>query len=195
MFLFIVFALIAVVAGLGVILSRKPVYSALFLLLNFATLAAMYILLQAQFLAAVQIIVYAGAIVVLFLFVVMLIGGGELGAGDREASRQVDKETRRQGDKAAPVTGVSASSQFRVVLGWPRITALVLTVLLLVGVGYGLITGQLHPVQGSTAAFGQGSVEAIGAALYTDYLLPFEMTSVLLLVGMIGAVVLARSDA
>src|SRR5512139_1074575 len=78
MFLFIIFALIAIVAALGVILSRKPVYSALFLLLNFGALASMYIMLQAQFLAMVQVIVYAGAIVVLFLFVMMLIGGGEL---------------------------------------------------------------------------------------------------------------------
>lgn len=181
MFLFVVFALIAIVAAVGVILSRKPVYSALFLLLNFATLAAMYIMLQAQFLAAVQIIVYAGAIIVLFLFVVMLIGGGELGRGDREASRQ--------GNKAD-----AASAQSRIAFGWPRVMALVLAVLLLAGVSYGLITGQLHAGQGTTAAFGQGSVEAIAAALYTDYLLPFEMTSVLLLVGMIGAVVLARND-
>ncbi|MBM4459534.1 MAG: NADH-quinone oxidoreductase subunit J [Chloroflexi bacterium] len=180
MFLFIVFALIAIVAAVGVIVSRKPVYSALFLLLNFATLAALYIMLQAQFLAAVQIIVYAGAIVVLFLFVVMLIGGGELGAGDRETSRQ--------GDKAA------ASSRFPIQLGWQRITALVLGVLLLAGVVYGLVTGQLHAAQGTAAAFGQGSVEAIAAALYTDYLLPFELTSVLLLVGMVGAVVLAQRD-
>ena len=78
MFLFIVFALIAIVAAVGVIVSRRPIYSALFLLLNFASLAALYILLQAQFLAAVQVIVYGGAIVVLFLFVVMLLGGGEL---------------------------------------------------------------------------------------------------------------------
>jgi NADH-quinone oxidoreductase subunit J len=195
MFLFIVFALIAIVAAAGVILSHKPVYSALFLLLNFATLAAMYILLQAQFLAAVQIIVYAGAIVVLFLFVVMLIGGEELGRGDRETGRQGNKETGRQVDKAAPVAGVSASSQFRVVLGWPRITALVLAVLLLAGLGYGLLTGHLFPAQGDATAFGQGSVEAIAAALYTDYLLPFEMTSVLLLVGMVGAVVLTQRDA
>ncbi len=188
MFLFIVFALIAVVAALGVILSRKPVYSALFLLLNFATLAAMYILLQAQFLAAVQIIVYAGAIVVLFLFVVMLIGGGELGAGDRERGRE--------GDAASSPSSlrVPVSSRPRAMLGWPRVTALVLAVLLLAGLGYGLITGRLFPAPGSATAFGQGSVEAIGAALYTDYLLPFEMTSVLLLVGMIGAVVLARHE-
>jgi NADH-quinone oxidoreductase subunit J len=183
MFLFIVFALIASVAAVGVIISRKPVYSALFLLLNFATLAALYIMLQAQFLAAVQIIVYAGAIVVLFLFVVMLIGGGELGRGD--------KATGGQGDK---VSAPAASAGLRALLDWPRVTALVLAVLLLVGVGYGVISGQLHAGQGTAAAFGQGSVEAIGAALYTDYLLPFEMTSVLLLVGMIGAVVLARNE-
>ncbi len=183
MFLFVAFALIAIVAGLGVILSRKPVYSALFLLLNFATLAAMYILLQAQFLAAVQIIVYAGAIVVLFLFVVMLIGGGELGRGD--------KVTGGRGDTLDSTASprVSASSRLRVSL------ALVLAILLLAGLGFGLITGRLHAGQGTATAFGQGSVEAVGAALYTDYLLPFEMTSVLLLVGMIGAVVLARSDA
>lgn len=177
MFLFIIFALIAVVAALGVILSRKPVYSALFLLVNFATLAAMYIMLRAQFLAMVQIIVYAGAIVVLFLFVVMLIGSGELSRGDRR-----DTETR----------GGGATSPRRVPVS--RIVAVALAVLLLAGVGYGLITGQLYPTQGSPAAFDAGSVEAIGAVLYTEYLLPFELASVLLLVGMIGAVVLARNE-
>lgn len=177
MFLFIIFALIAVVAALGVILSRKPVYSALFLLVNFATLAAMYIMLRAQFLAMVQIIVYAGAIVVLFLFVVMLIGSGELSRGDRR-----DTETREGG----------ATSPRRVPVS--RIVAVALAVLLLAGVGYGLITGQLYPTQGSPAAFDAGSVEAIGAVLYTEYLLPFELASVLLLVGMIGAVVLARNE-
>ena len=190
MFLFIIFALIAIVAALGVILSHKPVYSALFLLMNFATLAALYIMLQAQFLAAVQVIVYAGAIVVLILFVIMLIGGGELGWGDRV--------TRGQGDRAASHwdtgTAASASPRLRVTLSWPRITAIVLAVLLLAGVGYGVITGQLYPLQGSQATFDAGSVEAIGSVLYTDYLLPFELASVLLLVAMIGAVVLARNE-
>jgi NADH-quinone oxidoreductase subunit J len=171
MFLFIIFALIAIVAALGVILSRKPVYSALFLLVNFGTLAAMYIMLQAQFLAMVQVIVYAGAIVVLFLFVVMLIGGGELG----------DVRAR----------GVSLRSR----LTWPRATALALAVLLIIGLTYGLIVGALAPVQGSQATFGQGSIEAIASVLYTDYLLPFELTSLLLLVGMVGAVVLAKREA
>jgi NADH-quinone oxidoreductase subunit J len=182
MFLFAIFALIAVVAALGVILSHKPVYSALFLLMNFATLAALYIMLQAQFLAAVQVIVYAGAIVVLILFVVMLIGGGELGRGD--------KVTRGRGDGTTAAAGPRHLTP-----SWPRIVAIVLAVLLFGAVGYGLITGQLAPVQGSEATFDAGSVQAIGSVLYTDYVLPFELASVLLLVAMVGAVVLARNDA
>lgn len=171
MFLFIIFALIAVTAALGVIISRKPVYSALFLLLNFATLAALYIMLEAQFIAAVQVIVYAGAIVVLFLFVVMLIGGGEL-----SDIRDPNKSWRQR-------------------LTAPRITALVLGVLLLAGVIFGLVTGQLNAIQGSEAAFDHGSAGAIASVLYTDYLLPFELAAVLLLVGLVGAVVLAQREA
>ena len=169
MFLFIVFSLIAIVAAIGVIVSRRPIYSALFLLTNFASLAALYVMLQAQFLAAVQVIVYAGAIVVLFLFVVMLLGGGDLN-DMRDPNRPFAKR-----------------------FGWPRFLAVGLAVLLLAAIAYGLLSGQLSAVQGDPAAFGQGSVQAIGAVLYTDYLLPFELASVLLLVGMIGAVVLARS--
>ncbi len=120
--------LIAIVAAVGVVLSRKPVYSALFLLLNFATLAALYIMLQAQFLAAVQVIVYAGAIVVLFLFVVMLIGGGELTEQVTRGRRYRERRLRRC---------VAASPW----LAAHR--ALVLAALLLAGVGYGLVTGQL----------------------------------------------------
>ncbi len=168
MVLFIVFALIAIVAAFGVILSRKPVYSALFLLLNFATLAAFYIMLEAQFIAAVQVIVYAGAIVVLFLFVVMLIGGGEL-----VDIRDPNKPLRQ---RITPT----------------RVTALLLGILLLAGVSYGLITGQLSAFQGNAAAFDHGSAQAIASVLYTDYLLPFELAAVLLLVGLVGAVVLAR---
>ncbi len=166
--LFIIFAATSIVAALGVVLSRKPIYSALFLLINFGTLAALYIMLRAQFLAMVQVITYAGAIVVLFLFVTMLIGGGEL------------SDLRpRSGSLSARLT-------------WPRIAALVLALLLLAGLGYGIVTGQLSNAQGSAAVFQNGSVQAIGQALYTDYLVPFELTSVLLLIGMIGAIVLAR---
>jgi NADH-quinone oxidoreductase subunit J len=73
-----------------------------------------------------------------------------------------------------------------------RVSGIALAMALLIAVGYGIVSGQLNPVQGSAAAFGRGSIQAIGNVLYTDYLLPFELTSVLLLVGMIGAVVLAR---
>ena len=168
MFLFVILGATALAAALGVILSRRPVYSALFLLLNFATLAALYIMLQAQFLAAVQVIVYAGAIVVLFLFVVMLVGGDAVSDAAQAVARS------------------------RV----PRIVGIVLAVLLIALLGYGLVRAVLpQPLpSASAAAFGQGSVEAIGAALYTTYLLPFELVSVLLLVGMIGAVVLARRE-
>jgi NADH-quinone oxidoreductase subunit J len=170
MFLFIIFGALAIAAALGVILSRKPAYSALFLLVNFGSLAIFYIQLQAQFLAGVQVIVYAGAIVVLFLFVVMLIGGGELADVPRLGRAMPGRAT------------------------WARIVSTILLVLLFIALGYGLVTGQLSTVQGNPLAFGLGSVQAMGAALYTDYLLPFELASVLLLVGMIGAVVLARKD-
>jgi len=75
--LFIVLGAIAIVAALGVIIARKPIYSALSLLVNFCSLAGLYLMLNAQFLAAVQVIAYAGAIVVLFLFATMLLGGGD----------------------------------------------------------------------------------------------------------------------
>jgi NADH-quinone oxidoreductase subunit J len=170
MFLFIIFGAVAVAAAVGVIASRKPVNSALFLLLNFVALAAFYVMLQAQFLAAVQVIVYAGAIVVLFLFVVMLIGGGEL--------------------RDAPRLGEATPLRAR----WPRMAALVLAAVLVAALGYGIVTAVIHTGAGNAQAFGQGSVEAIGQALYTDYLLPFELTSVLLLVGMVGAVALSRKE-
>ena len=162
--LFIVFGAIAVAAAVGVILSRNPGHSALFLLLNFATLAVFYVVLNAQFLAVAQVAVYAGAIVVLFLFVVMLIGG------------DVERETTE---------------------GHPygQVAALVLAVLLLVSLGYGIFSGTLATASGPAtieALAKVGNVQAMGRELFTRFLLPFELVAVLLLVGMIGAVVLAR---
>jgi NADH-quinone oxidoreductase subunit J len=172
MLLFMIFGAMSIVASLGVILIRKPIYSALFLLLNFSSLAVLYVMLQAQFLAAVQVIVYAGAIVVLFLFVVMLVGGGEL--GDMK---------RLRNPLASRIT-------------WPRIAALLLILVLVAALGYTLTSGagKISSVSGEASDFGQGSVQAIGAALFTDYLFPFELTLVLLLVGMIGAVVLTKHE-
>lgn len=158
---FLALAVIAIAGALGVVLSKKPVYSALSLLVNFAVVALLFITLQAQFVAVVQIIVYAGAIVVLFLFVIMLIGGELTGVGGRTRLRNV-----------------------------ASIVAVVAGVLLLAGLGYAVVAGQLASAGGDVP--GQGSVQAIAQVLFTDYLLPFELTAVLLLVALIGAVVLAR---
>lgn len=157
--LFALFALMAVVGGVGVVLSRNAVHSALFLLLNFASMALLYLLLGAQFLAMAQILVYAGAIVVLFIFAVMLVG------------REVVTDAVAQGR--------------------PVLSALVavLAVLFLGGSTYALVTTSQETPAG---AQDYGSVQSVGSMLYTRYLLPFELASVLLLAAMIGAIVLAR---
>ena len=158
---FLALSVVAVAGAVGVVLSKNPVYSALSLLINFASLAVMYILLHAQFLAVVQVIVYAGAIVVLFLFVIMLIGGDQKLLGERSRGRRL-----------------------------AAYAALVLGVVLLAGLGIVVASGVLDGTAGDVP--GNGSVQAIGQVLFTDYVLPFELASVLLLVAMIGAVVLAR---
>jgi NADH-quinone oxidoreductase subunit J len=164
MVLFIVLGAIAIAAAVGVIMARKTVYSALFLLVNFCSLAGLYLLLNAQFLAAAQVIVYAGAIVVLFLFATMLLGGGE------EISNLKSQISKNY-------------------------LAIVLAVVLFVEVGYVVVSGTLTGTQGSDtpeALARVGNVQAIGKLLFTDYLLPFELAAVLLLIGIIGAVVLAK---
>jgi NADH-quinone oxidoreductase subunit J len=158
---FLGLAVVAVAAAVGVVLSRNAVYSALALLLNFAVLAVMYFTLNAQFLGVVQIIVYAGAIVVLFLFVIMLIGS-----------------------QLAPDAAVASSRRAA------RVLAVAAGAMLLLSVGYFAWLGLTARTGGGVA--GSGSVQAIGELLFTEYTLPFEMASVLLLVAMIGAVVLAR---
>ena len=164
--LFISLAAIAIVAALGVIMARKTVYSALFLLVNFCSLAGLYLLLNAQFLAAAQVIVYAGAIVVLFLFATMLLGGGEEARETSNVKRQTSS-----------------------------VLAIVLAVVLFVEVGYVLVSGTVTGTQGSDtpeAIASMGNVQAIGKLLFTDYLLPFELAAILLLIGIVGTVVLAK---
>jgi len=162
--LFFVLGAVAIVAALGVIMARKTVYSALFLLVNFCSLAGLYLLLNAQFLAATQVIVYAGAIVVLFLFATMLLGGGD---EIPNLKSQIPK----------------------------NYLAIVLAVVLFVEVGYVLVSGTLTGTQGSDtpeAIASVGNVQAIGKLLFTEYLLPFELAAILLLIGIVGAVVLAK---
>jgi NADH-quinone oxidoreductase subunit J len=159
--LFLVLALIAVAAAVGLVTARNPVHSALFLLLNFASLAIMYILLNAQFLAVVHIIVYTGAIMVLFLFVIMLMN--------------LNKSTEPQKGMITRVAAALAGGLF---------------LLTLLGA-----TKQGVQVQ-TAAAFdpGAGLVKSVGHSLFTTFLLPFEVSSVLFLSAMIGAVLLGRND-
>jgi NADH-quinone oxidoreductase subunit J len=162
--LFFVLAGVAVVAGLGVVFNRNAIYSALSLLVNFSALAALYLMLNAQFIAVVQVVVYAGAIVVLFLFVVMLLGSrGEEQTGSWLNRRMV----------------------------FVVLAALVMLTLIGTLVFDGTIQGA--PGTATPEQIAQvGQTQAVGAALFTEYLLPFELASVLLLVGMIGAVVLGQ---
>lgn len=157
---FWLFALVAVVAAGGMISTHNAIHSALFLVLNFAAIAALYILLNAPFIAMVQITVYAGAIMVLFLFVIMLLGAEKL-------------------------RGVSGSS------GWQRNLAIVLAVILVVAFALAFLGEDAS----ATAASGtiDTSPTALGVRLFSDYILPFELTGVLLLASMIGVVILNKT--
>ena len=158
MVLFCVLAAIAVVGALGVVLARQSDHSALFLLLNFIALAAIYVTLNAPFLAAVQIIVYAGAIVVLFLFVVMMLN-----------------VARRERPETKPVQ---------------RYAGLLLGALLLAGLVYVAVSIPQLPPELTRS----DNVVDVGVALFTEYLLPFELAGLLLLIGVVGAVVLGKRE-
>jgi NADH-quinone oxidoreductase subunit J len=161
---FVVAAVIIVAGALGVVFSRNPVHAALSLVATLFGVAVLFVEENAQFLAAVQVIVYAGAIVVLFLFVVMLLG--------------IDRRERVLAD------------QFRgqhLIAG--GLGALVLAEVLLLGTGHW--TTGAHSVSGSLKG-PNSNVAQLGRSIFTTYLLPFEITSALLVVSVIAAVVLAR---
>ncbi len=157
---FLILGVIAVASALGMLLSRNAVYSALFLILNFVTIAVFYLILGGAFIAMAQVTVYAGAIMVLFLFVIMLLGAERLGGSQT--------------------------------LAWQRPLAILLGVALLVETAFVFYTRTdlLPELQVPLTEF--GSPAAIGEVLFTRYLLPFEVTSILLLIAMIGALVLTR---
>jgi NADH-quinone oxidoreductase subunit J len=163
--LFAALAAVLVVSSLLVILHRNPVTSALFLVLAFCALAGIYLLLRAEFIGMVQVIVYAGAIMVLFLFVIMYLNLGH----DVEG-------------------GVSIA--VRRGLGWVVGAVLVVEGALLLARGWAL--GPLAPESAGPPA---GNTQAIGVLLYTRYLYPFEITSMVLLVAMVGAIVMTRGRA
>lgn len=165
---FAVIAAISIAAAIGVISSRQPVHSALFLLTNFATLAVLYITLDAQFLAATQVIIYAGGIVILILFVIMLLGSEDLPA-----------------DESRP---------------WTAWAGIVLGIIMLGGIATGTM-GAFDSVEIPTTELADGTIvsqleggvpKAVGMELFTKYLLPFEMTAILILVALLGALLLGR---
>lgn len=164
--LFLVLALVAVASALGMLLNRNAVYSALFLVLNFATVAVFYLLLGAPFIAMAQITVYAGAIMVLFLFVIMLLGAERL---------------------APPGTA----------LPWQQPLAAGLALVLVLEAGYLLLVRGASGGGIETPAEAVNTIDVIrnlGLSLFNDYLLPFEVTSIVLLVAMIGAIVLTKRE-
>ena len=161
---FIVFAVAAVGGAGGVVLARKPVHAALSLVMTLFSVAVFFVLQGAHFLAAVQVIVYAGAIVILFLFVIMLLG--------------IDKEDVL--DEPLPAQ---------------RPLAIAVGVALFAGLL--LVAGILQPTgapsaRGSATQGDIANVERVARSLFTDFLWPFEITSALLVIAVVGAVVLAR---
>lgn len=142
--------------------SRNAVYSALFLILNFGTVAVFYLLLGAPFIAMAQVTVYAGAIMVLFIFVIMLLGAEQL-----KRVHQLD---------------------------WQQPVALVMALTLVVEVAYIIFNRADNLPYIEAAGPNYGNPQEIGELLFSDYLLPFEVTSVLLLVAMIGAIVLTKDS-
>ena len=157
-------AAVALVGAGGVLLSRNPVHSALSLVLNLAALGVLFLLLHAEFLAVVEILVYAGAVMVLFLFVVTLLMAGT--------------KTPKEEHRFRLAYQFLLAGLFGLIL-----FALVAHVM----VGGGGLTGVASPNAGSF-----GTIAAFGTALFTKYLLPFELTAVVLLVAVIGVIVLGR---
>ena len=155
--LFAVFGAIAVTAALNLLIQRHPISSALSLIVVMGALAAEYLLLGAEFVAAIQVIIYAGAIMVLFVFVIMLLNAGV--------------EERTRGSRVATIFGFPAMLALGLIIAWVLVR---------------------NPDAGSVPVGAMyGPPKAIGALLFHEFLLPFEVTSVLILIAIMGAVVMA----
>jgi len=164
---FYAFAGIAALGSLLVIVQRNPIYSVMALVAAFFGLSGLYVLLEAPFVAIVQIIIYAGAIMVLFLFVVMLLN--------------VPREDAAEWDRTHPL--------YR---PWPMRFGAVLALLLIAQLGWALWrTPGIGESVGAQSA-GISDVAQLGRVLFTDYMFAFEVTSILILASMVGAVILAR---
>jgi len=159
---FLVFAIIAVVCAINVVVQTHPISSAISLVGVMGSLAVLYLLLGAEFLAAAQVIVYAGAVMVLFVFVIMLLNAGA--------------EARKGRSLLVQLLGVPLLIAFLGLLAY--------------------FVQRLYP-QSTSVHFGgftKGGAKEVGRALFTTYLLPFEVTSILILIAIVGAIVLARKE-
>ena len=163
------YTLAAFILGFAVLVvsTKNTVHSVLFLVMNFLFVAALYVLLGAQFLAVIQILVYAGGIVVLYLFVVMLV--------NLKRPPEAHQDPHRHGTFGF----------------W--LAAAVLAELVAIGV-YGYSSPARAPIAAAASIPVAGNTEQVGWLLYTSYLIPFEIASMLLLVAMIGAIVLAKRE-
>jgi NADH-quinone oxidoreductase subunit J len=159
--LFYFLAFVAVFSSLLVVFSRNPIYSVLYLIITFFAIAGHYVLLNAQFLAAVHVIVYAGAIMVLFLYVIMLLN--------------LNIETEPHKSNLLKFAAAICAGLLMIVL-------------------VGSLKGSELLLQGPSNVHDVGLVKNLGKVLFTDFLLPFEIASVLLLAAMIGAVMLGKSE-
>tara|TARA_B100001167_G_C16732117_1_gene286529 strand:+ start:351 stop:875 length:525 start_codon:yes stop_codon:yes gene_type:complete len=166
------YTLAALILGLGIMVvsARSAVHSVVFLILNFLLVAVLYVILSAEFVAVIQVLVYAGGIVVLYLFVVMLVNLKREPEQFADPRRLAKLGTLLAGAVLAQVIGIAVYSSTR---GTTQ-----------------AVTGGL----GSDTPFLTGNTEQLGWVLYTSYLIPFELASMLLLVAMVGAIVLAKKD-
>ncbi|MBK6797260.1 MAG: NADH-quinone oxidoreductase subunit J [Acidobacteria bacterium] len=167
--LFLAFAALAVVAAFNIILQRNPIYCAIGLIVVLCALAGLFLTLHAQFIAAIQIIVYAGAIMVLFVFVIMLLN-----------VREEESKTDRQ--KILKVIAV------------PLFLALLAEVFVVIRLVNNSPPAIASAADNTNPAASLGSVESIATAMFTTYVLPFEATSVLILMAIVGAMLLARKN-
>ena len=163
--LFIFFGALCVAGALNLLLQRHPINSALSLIVVMSSLAVLYLLLGAEFLAAAQVIVYSGAIMVFFVFVIMLLNAGE--------------EERTKGSRAAYIVGFPGAAAIFCLLSFVFLSESK-------ALGTTNIGGYLNHVT--------SNISEISTILFTKLLLPFEVTSVLILVAILGAVVLARKE-
>jgi len=163
----IFYVLSALILGFAVLVisTSNTVHSVLFLVMNFLLVAMLYVLLGAEFLAVIQVFVYAGGIVVLYLFVVMLV--------NLKRPPEVHQDPRRQARLGLAVAGAVLAELVAIIV-------------------YSSSTSPAVAAAGQTVK--GGNVEQVGWLLYTDYLIPFEVASILLLVAMVGAIVLAKRE-